>query len=313
MTRTTVGRFTGEEAREEFLRAYERAMELWPRPRWETDVETSFGVVHVHRYGTGEGDPVVLLHGAGANAATWYPQVAALGERHPVIAVDTIDDPGRSVQHTVVADSADNARWVNEVLAGLDLRRVHLVGLSYGGWLALNQAIHGPERLASVILLDPGGVSRVPAKFFLNMIAGALAMLAPRRFRPRLGRLLANVALMSPPELMKPIMMGYRTFGPTRPPARPFTDEELRAVSVPTFALLAGRSALLDVSAARRRIQNLIPGVEVDVLPKAGHGLPLEVPDLVNQLILRFIDAQTSDTQTPDAQIPANEQHQADL
>ncbi|WP_155350071.1 alpha/beta fold hydrolase [Acrocarpospora pleiomorpha] len=115
-------------------------------------------------------------------------------------------------------------------------------------------------------------------------------------------------ALLSPPELMKPIMMGYRTFGPTRPPARPFTDEELRAVSVPAFVLLAGRSALLDVSTARRRIQNLIPGAQVDILPKAGHGLPLEVPDLVNQHILRFIDAQT-----PDAQIPASEQHQVDL
>ncbi|GAA3955595.1 carboxylesterase [Actinomadura viridis] len=295
MTRTEIGRFTSEKARERFLRAYEDAMVLWPQPRREADIDTGFGTVHVHRYGTGRGEPVVLLHGHGTNASTWYPQVAALGARHPVIAVDTIDDPGRSVQHTVVADSADNARWLNEVFAGLGLDRVHLVGHSYGGWLALNQAVHGPDRLASITLLDPGGLAKVPRRFYLNMVAGAMAMLAPRRLRPRLGRLLANAALLSPPELLRPALLASRTFRPgSRPPARVFADEELRSVSVPVFALLAGRSVLLNAAAAQARLQSLIPGVQAEVITKAGHGLALEQPDLINQRILRFLDAQTS-------------------
>src|SRR5689334_14065863 len=51
MTRTSVGRFVSEEARGKFLEAYDRAMELWPSPREELDVETGYGTVHVHRYG----------------------------------------------------------------------------------------------------------------------------------------------------------------------------------------------------------------------------------------------------------------------
>jgi hypothetical protein len=44
-----------------------------------SSVDTGFGTVRVHRYGTADGEPVVLLHGHVANASTWYPQFAGLG------------------------------------------------------------------------------------------------------------------------------------------------------------------------------------------------------------------------------------------
>ncbi|GAA2722597.1 alpha/beta fold hydrolase [Actinocorallia aurantiaca] len=292
MTRTEIGRFTGETARERFLEAYDEAMRLWPDPRSGAEVETSYGTVYVHRYGPESGEPVVLLHGHGANASTWYPQIEALGERHPVFAVDTLDDPGRSVQSVLAAGSEDNARWLDEALAALDLEDVHLVGHSYGGWLALNQAIHAPGRLASVSLLDPGGLQKVPRRFYVNLVAGALAMGAPRRFRPRLARLLANSALVSPPELLRPAMLAARAFRPSaRPPARPFTDEELRSVGVPVLALLAQRSVLLDPVSAGARLRSLLPSARVEIVPAAGHGLPLEEPRLVNERVLRFVES----------------------
>ena len=59
-----IGRFTNDQAKEKFLRAYDVAMRGWPRPRRELDVETSFGTVRAHRYGPAQGAPIVLLHGA---------------------------------------------------------------------------------------------------------------------------------------------------------------------------------------------------------------------------------------------------------
>ncbi|MGK4585065.1 alpha/beta fold hydrolase [Kitasatospora sp. HPMI-4] len=290
MTRTNIGYFVSEEARTRFLEAYDRAMELWPSPRRELDVETAYGTVHVHHYGPRTGEPIVLLHGHAGHASNWYPQIAALGENHPVYAIDTLDDPGRSVQRAVAAGSAENAAWLGEVLAGLGLERVHLVGLSYGGWLALNQAIHAPERLASIAPLDPGGIEKVPARFYAHMIGGLFGMLAPRRFRPAVGRLLANPALSSPPEMIAPLMLGMRTYKPnTRPAARPFTDEELSSIELPTLVLLGSRSALLRPRQVLRRVTALIPGVRAEVVQRAGHGLNLERPDVVNEHLLRFI------------------------
>ncbi|MDH6114892.1 pimeloyl-ACP methyl ester carboxylesterase [Kitasatospora sp. MAP12-15] len=290
MTRTSVGRFASEEARTKFLEAYDRAMELWPAPREELDVETAYGTVHVHRYGPRTGEPIVLLHGHAGHASNWYPQIAALGENHPVYAIDTLDDPGRGVQRAVAAGSEENAAWLGEVFARLGLERIHLVGLSYGGWLALNQAIHGPERLASVAPLDPGGIEKVPARFYAHMIGGLFGMLAPRRLRPALGRLLANPALSSPPEMIAPLMLGMRTFKPsTRPAARPFTDEELRSIRLPTLVLVGSRSALLRPRQVLQRVTALIPGVRAEIVQRAGHGLNLERPDLVNEHLLRFV------------------------
>ncbi|RKT09590.1 pimeloyl-ACP methyl ester carboxylesterase [Streptomyces sp. 1114.5] len=292
MTRTSVGRFVSEEARGKFLEAYDRAMELWPSPREELDIETGYGTVHVHRYGARSGEPIVLLHGHAGHASNWYPQVAALGENHPVYAIDTLDDPGRSVQRAIAADSKDNAAWLGEVLAGLGLERVHLVGLSYGGWLALNQAIHAPERLASIIPLDPGGIEKVPARFYAHMIGGLFGMLAPRPLRPALGCLLANPALSSPPEMIAPLMLGMRTYKPnTRPGARPFTNEELSSIQLPTLVLLGRRSALLRPHQVLKRVTALIPNVQAEIVQRAGHGLNLERPELVNERLLQFMAA----------------------
>ncbi|MEU9048227.1 MULTISPECIES: alpha/beta fold hydrolase [unclassified Kitasatospora] len=292
MTRTSVGRFVSEEARRKFLEAYDRAMELWPSPREELDVETGYGTVHVHRYGARTGEPIVLLHGHAGHASNWYPQIAALGENHPVYAIDTLDDPGRSVQRAVAAGPEENAAWLGEVLAGLGLQRVHLVGLSYGGWLALNQGIHGPERLASIAPLDPGGIEKVPARFYAHMIGGLFGMLAPRPFRPALGRLLANPALSSPPRMIAPLMLGMRTYKPnTRPAARPFTDEELSSIQLPALVLLGRRSALLRPHHVLKRVTALIPNVQAEIVQRAGHGLNLERPELVNERLLQFITA----------------------
>ncbi|MEV1329232.1 alpha/beta fold hydrolase [Micromonospora costi] len=283
--------FTSEQARQRFLDTYDIAMRAWPEPRHELDVDTEYGRTHVHRHGSAPGRPIVLLHGASGNSSNWYPQVAALGGGHTVYALDTIDDPGRSVPQRPLDNPVTRAEWLDQVLAGLRLDAVHLVGVSYGGWMALNQAVHRPARLASVTLLDPGGLQRVPVKFYANVLAGALAMLAPRRTRPLAARLLANQALLESDEQLAPVLQAARSWRTDRPAAPRLEDDELRRVAVPVQLLIAGRSSLLHPARALARARTLIPGVRAEIVPGAGHGLSLERPDLVNRRILDFVAA----------------------
>lgn len=307
-TRATGGRFRSAKARERFLAAYDKAFDGWPLPRTESDIPTDFGTTHVHSSGPvrgpgqGEerqqqaatdgdrGEAIVLLHGHGANASNWAPQIAALAERHPVHAVDTIDDPGRSVQTAPVTGSADAARWLGQVLDGLGLERVHLVGLSYGGWLTLNQAVYGPDRLLSATALDPGGLQKVRAKFYVTVFGGALALAAPRRTRPWFADKLANHALVMDPAMTAPVMLGARSFGPQRSAARPFSDGELRAAAVPVLVLLAGRSTLLHPDRALARVNALMPDADAEILDGIGHAVPFEATEYVNARILKFVE-----------------------
>jgi pimeloyl-ACP methyl ester carboxylesterase len=69
----------------------------------------------------------------------------------------------------------DTSQWLDDVLAALDLDRAHLVGLSYGGWLALNQARRSPDRLASITSVDPpGALGRASVTFIIKILPDSL-------------------------------------------------------------------------------------------------------------------------------------------
>ena len=140
-----VGSWVSEAAREKFMAAYERVFALWPQPAEEFDVETATATTRVHAYRPHPGgEPVVLLTGAGFNAAGWYPHVAALAKDGPVYGIDMPGDPNPSIMRAPLTPPASCAAWLDELLGQLSDRPAHLVGLSCGGWVAMNQAIRAP-------------------------------------------------------------------------------------------------------------------------------------------------------------------------
>jgi hypothetical protein len=74
-------------------------------------------------YGAGDRTPIVLLHAVAVSSPGWYASVGALGAAHPVYAVDTITDAGRSTQSAPVADADASSRWLDEVLVALGTGR----------------------------------------------------------------------------------------------------------------------------------------------------------------------------------------------
>src|SRR5690606_31039777 len=86
-------------------------------------------------------------------------EVAALANDYRVFAVDIIGDAGFSAPVRPHTGTDEHARWLQEVLEALGLHRAHLVGLSFGGWLALDFAARFPEHVDSLTLITPGGIA----------------------------------------------------------------------------------------------------------------------------------------------------------
>src|ERR1700689_658739 len=165
-------------AREKFVAAYERAFTLWPQPCEELDIETATATTRVHAYRPHpDGPPVVLL--SAFNAASWYPHVAALAKVGPVYGIDMPGDANPSVARAPMTPPASCAAWLDELLGQLSDRPAHLVGYSYGGWIAMNQAIRAPDRVASITLLDPAGLTKLDARVWFWLSISGLAPPTP--------------------------------------------------------------------------------------------------------------------------------------
>ncbi|WP_431042459.1 alpha/beta fold hydrolase [Streptomyces sp. P1-3] len=285
-----MGRFTGVEARGRFLDAYDRAMEHWPSPREERDIETRFGSTRVHVHGEGDGIPLVLLPGQNATPAVWASSVAAFAEGRPVLAVDRVGEPGYSSQTAPIRTADDTAAWLEEVLTGLGADRAHLVGHSYGGWVALNHAVRAPGRVASLTLADPvGALAPLRPGFVLGAVAALLS--GSERFQRRWFTRLVGDPGESPEaaeaqtRVVLEAMRGYR--GRLIPPRR-IGDEELRSVTAPVLLLMGGDSRATDARRAEARARRLLPDARTEIVRGAGHAIPVRV---LNSRVPAFVSA----------------------
>ena len=298
--RRKLGRFRSEAARRRFLAAYDAAIEYWPTPPNHHDVATTFGTTHVLRSGPVAGAPIVLLHAIAVSSPAWYADIAALSASHPVYAIDTITDPGRSSQSAPVRNGEDLAAWLAEVLGALHLDRVHLVGLSYGGWLALNQAHRSTSRIASVTSVDPvGALGRPKTAFIVQIVPDSLLAVAKseKAIHRLLGRL-NNGAIPGQP-LLDLSVAGLRTFVGKQPFPKRMSDEALRSITLPTLLLLCECSPVNDAQRAAQRARRCISDVEVEVVADSGHMLPIEHPEQFTQRVLSFVDGLDPSTAAP--------------
>jgi pimeloyl-ACP methyl ester carboxylesterase len=110
----------------------------------------------VHLQRSGEGPPLLFLHGAGAGGR-WLAFQGALAARFDVL-FPTHPGHAGSPAAEWIEDISDLAFHYLDLLDTLRLDRVHLVGASMGGWIAAEMAVMASHRLASLVLIDPVGI-----------------------------------------------------------------------------------------------------------------------------------------------------------
>ncbi|MEV6423382.1 alpha/beta hydrolase [Streptomyces sp. NPDC051662] len=292
--RSDIGRYLNDSLRDQYFAACDVLFAMGAPAQSETDVETSFGTTHVYRYGPADTTaaartPVVLIHGSGSCSAQWYPNTPALSAERTVYALDTPGDPGRSVHREPMWQPERAAQWLDETLDGLGLDRVHVIGYSYGGFLALNQARTKPEKLVSVTLLDPRGLEKEGLRFWIWIFISFFATFAPKALRPRLASWLEQPVIVIP-ELRAWIQARVRAFRISRPVPLPMTEAELRTIRTPLYLVLGKRSLLVNAKRQAERVPRLVPGARAEIIANTGHGPALDHPELLNPKMLDFMD-----------------------
>jgi pimeloyl-ACP methyl ester carboxylesterase len=248
----------------------------------------------------------LFLHGIGGGRTNWLAQLATVGTTMRAAALD-LRGYGDSTLGPRPSTVDDYCADILRVAERLDARRLVLVGLSYGSWIATSFAMRHPDLLAGLVLSGgctgmseagpdereafrvsrevPLNAGQVPADFapaVVKALAGPEASDATRQTLfdsmaaiPAATYRDALTCFANPPErfdfakLTMPVLLMTGEHDRLAPP------QEIRAV--------AGR--IWDASP--------VPDVRFEVIPGAGHVCNVERPDLYNRHLLTFLDRLT--------------------
>lgn len=244
----------------------------------------------------GSGPPVALLHGfVGDGRATWMGQIETLAEDFTVVAWDA---PGAGASTTPPEwfRAADYADCLVALLEELGFRRAHLVGLSFGGIVALTVAERRPEVAASLTLVDSyaGWRGSLPDEEVDARLARCLELseLEPDAFAA------AMVPSMFSPSASSRVVDEFaatvRSFDPAgfRVMSHASAEADLRQVlpriAVPTLVLQGDADTRSPLRAAEA-MTAAIPMARLVVLPGVGHVSSVEAPDAVARELGGFL------------------------
>jgi pimeloyl-ACP methyl ester carboxylesterase len=271
-----------------YLDAYAGSLTLWPGPFERLHVPGRFGSTHVIATGPADAPPLILLHGLGVSSTCWYPNIGTLSRERRCYALDYPGDVNCSVCTQPLHTPAETVEWITGVMDFLKVDRADVAGLSYGGFLAMNYVLNAPARVRRAVALCPAAVfAPIRAEFLLRL--GALVFFPTPAVRNSFANWMVEGRYTRPPVVEKQFIAGMRV-SRKQLRMRPvvFSDSQLRSVRPRVLVLTADREVLCDPREVVRRA-GLIPHGEAQSYPNAGHALPMELPELVNERIVRFL------------------------
>ena len=246
------------------------------------DEVTVFGQ-RLHYVDVGRGPVVVLLHGLWGGTNEWQPVIDALSSDYRVIAVDALGFHG-SDKPEVQYHNALLAQFLTGFLQTLDLREVTLMGHAMGANLATFAAVHHPDRINRLVLVDGAGY-RNPDRDLSAPLSSR--MLAFRRIATGstlastesfLKRRVKDEALITPAWTETAFSMwleSARAISDMLREGGDLSEEEMQTISLPTLVIWGDEDAVFPIANAHRLIAD-IARAELQIIEGSGHLPQLE-------------------------------------
>ena len=246
---------------------------------------------------------VLCLHGIGGLAENWRPQMESLGQRFPIAALD-MRGYGHSPLGLRPAGIDDLCEDIRASAAAFSARRLILVGLSLGSWLATSFAMRHPDLLAGLVLAGGcTGMSEAPAPTRKAFLASRLTPLnagqTPADFAPEVVKIITGpkagrdtkAALSAsmasiPPEAYRDALITF---------ANPTEKFDFTRIPCPVLMMTGAHDRLAppdEIKGVAERIftaQTRRADVRFELLEGAGHVCNLEQPQAFNRHLDTFL------------------------
>lgn len=246
---------------------------------------------------TGEGAPLVLIHGWAQDMSIWDEQIPVFARHYRVIRYDR-RGYGKSTGHSDATADAEDLRLL---LDSLGIRSAMLLGLSAGSRAALNFAVAFPERVRALVVygqavlpgFTPAPVGPTPVMTFRDIArnhgldsAGRALMAHPLTWAPPdrpdvRARFAALWKSYSGRDLLDPQPESGRV---------PHANlDQIATLRVPTLVVSGDHDLPLFLAVGDTLVRR-IPGAQRLIIINAGHGAHFAHPTQFNDAILRFLE-----------------------
>jgi pimeloyl-ACP methyl ester carboxylesterase len=253
--------------------------------------------------------PVILLHGLGATSASFLPTLWDLSRDHHVLAVD-LPGFGESDKPVTRLHPAFFARWLEALLDEVALDRVHLVGNSMGGRIALEAGLRMPSRVGKLVLLAPSlawrkyrvatglvrllrpEIGAVPLPVLNRLVVTSLRMLFAHPDRVPAAAMHAAadefVRVFSSPRGRIAFFHAAREIYLEDPHGDDGFWDRLPALERPALFVFGGKDWLVPPTFLRH-VRRALPHARYELLRDCGHVPQFELPDRTNAMIREFL------------------------
>ncbi|MBV9664377.1 MAG: alpha/beta fold hydrolase [Actinobacteria bacterium] len=273
---------------------------------------TQFVRIHGHDVAykaAGSGPALVLVHGIAGSSATWARVLPELAETHTVIAPDLLGH-GESAKPRGDYSLGAYASGIRDLLVLLGIERATFVGHSLGGGIAMQLAYQFPDMCERLVLVASGGLGKEVSPLLRVISAPGSEYVLPVVLTPRLhglferiGAVLSKTGMRGDP-LLQELWASYTRLTDARA-QRAFVhtirsvidvagqrvsarDRLYLAQEVPTLIIWGNRDRVIPLAHASIA-HELMPGSRLEIVPGAGHFLPLERPDAFMSVLQDFL------------------------
>ncbi|MFW6415366.1 MAG: alpha/beta fold hydrolase [Thermodesulfobacteriota bacterium] len=257
---------------------------------------------NLHYVTKGEGEPLILLHGYPANTFEWRRNIEALSEHFKVYAIDQrgfgLSDKLEDADFKLPSYIMDLKGFMD----AMDLEKAHLVGNSFGGGIAWGTAYAFPERVETVVAIDPIVYPfEIPLQFSLLKFPGA-STFAGTFPRFNANWVLEDLCYYDVSKIDEQTIDGYsvqlhypearRTMTEfiktNKPEDYQGTGKLLQEIQTSTLIIWGEEDQLVPTEHAHRMHEDM-PNSSLQIIPECGHIPPEEEPEIVNKAIIDFI------------------------
>ena len=264
---------------------------------------------------TGKGEPIIFVHEFAGDYRSWDPQINYLSRYYQCISFCARGYPPSEVPESESSYSQERAwRDILSVMDNLKIEKAHIVGLSMGGFATLHLGINAQDRVLSLVIAGCGygaipvdktsfnkeadfsNISLDSAKIILNEGMdkfGSEYALGPSRVQfqnkdPKGWQLFNDQLIKHDPIGSANTLLGVQNKRPNL-----YTlEEEIRGITCPTLIINGDEDDMcLEVGLYLKRT---IKTAGLLIVPKTGHTINLEEPDLFNNHLFKFFTAVNS-------------------